>query len=148
MTTIEQRAAETFLDSELFGRRYWASLWESTQPKLIAVARDSDDVPSNRVEITPAEAATYRDIWNHNAYCSDWSLIPVLMAECEKRGWYSDTWHSTPLPDKWSVEFVFSDEPDDRWRRRGRADTLPMALCLAIIAVLDATADAEKARDE
>lgn len=134
MTDAETRAIETRIDFTLFDRSYWASpRWrEATRCKLIAVSRAKEDVPEDRVEITPAEAATCGDIWEHRRFCSDLRLVPMLLNACDKRGWEVIVSYGPWGTNPWRVHLTFGQ----RFVRI--SSSLPEALCLAIIAVLDA----------
>ena len=76
-------------------------------------------------------------------YASDWNAIPELIKQCVKRGWNFSAFHDTTHRAPWLVKLVFTNYgsfgPDEKWLRRGRGDSLPLALCRAMVAVLDAT---------
>ncbi len=146
------RAIETRIDATLFGQRYWSPpkhpKWGGKIVNVLSYSAEAE--PSDHVEITPAEAATYSWIFHHREYCSDWSLIDRLVTECEKRGWDFCAYHDLPSDEPWAVKLLFRNGPGEQWVRFRRGDSLPRALCRAIVAVLDATegtVNEPKARD-
>ena len=77
-------------------------------------------------------------------YSSDWSAIPKLVEACEQRGWHFSAWHDNTRVESWSVKLIFANGPGGLWIRRGHGDGLPLALCRAIVAVLDALEETKK----
>ena len=148
------RAIETRIDAALFDRRYWTrGKWRGDVPRNVYARHHlkSDIIPLDRIEITPAEAAADGWICGHYEYCSDWSTFPRLLDRCVQRGWWFSSWHDLTA-EPWRVKLVFSQDgsfgPDELWLRRGRGDSLPLALCRAVVAVLDATEESAKVEDE
>lgn len=74
-------------------------------------------------------------------YTTDWSLLPMLLEKCDERGWtFTPSYYTATPPKIWFTKLEFdTDEGYDASLRAG--DTLPLALCRAIVAVLDVLAE-------
>ena len=73
-------------------------------------------------------------------YATNWNAIPRLVERCTERGWGFGFHHDPALIEPWCVCLSLANGV---WRTRG-GDSLPLALCRAIVAVLDATEEATK----
>lgn len=140
---MARQALETRIDAALFGRRYWAPPREIGKLRNV-LSYSEQAVPIGHIEITPAEAATYSWIFHHRAYCSDWSLVPELLDGCVQRDWGIQLEYTRHASESWFVVLVFDDGGDEYNDREAYADSLPLALCRAIVDVLDATEGTEK----
>ncbi len=77
-------------------------------------------------------------------YATDWNAIPKLVEQCERRGWEIQQEYTRTGREPWFVLLVFDDGGVEYNACEAHADTLPRALCRAIVAVLDALEETTK----
>ena len=143
MNDQETLAIETRIDATLFRRRYWG--WSGLAPherrKVSALTSSSLTKRVGCDELSPDDASKWSGgIWNHHKFLSDWSLLEMLTDKCVEKDWpmhvYPHPWGPTG---EWQVELNFRGPSGHGDYRVGKGKSLPEALSLAIVAVLDAT---------
>lgn len=147
MSNKEPLAMETRIDAALFGRRYWTGrAWWTADPDSEVVARENYWEPGEgdrSREISPAEAATRDRVLSLQPFTTDWRLIPLLLQTFAERDRDTALFSYFAHSARWLVELRDSNG----CTFSGAGDSQPLALCRAIVAVLDALEKTTKARD-
>ncbi len=77
-------------------------------------------------------------------YARDWNAIPRLIEQCVKRDWGLELEYTPTVSESWFVFLQFDDGSDEYNACEAYGNSLPEALCRAIVAVLDALEETKK----